>query len=165
MNLRELTADQEAILAQVENGDFTLDDVSDHLDMLEEDRNKKIENYLHVINRLTSEEVTVTAELDRLQTIRQQKEKALSNIKNWLLISMKDGEKHDFDLFKVSRVKGREVVTVTDINKIPQIYITERTSVSVDKRKLLDYLKGVKEKGLGIEGAEIATGNPRLRIK
>ena len=148
MNLRELTADQEAILAQVENGDFTLDDVSDHLDMLEEDRNKKIENYLHVINRLTSEEVTVTAELDRLQTIRQQKEKALSNIKNWLLISMKDGEKHDFDLFKVSRVKGREVVTVTDINKIPQIYITERTSVSVDKRKLLDYLKGVKEKGI-----------------
>lgn len=42
MNLRELTNDQEAILAQVESGDFTLDDVSDHLDMLEEDRNKRL---------------------------------------------------------------------------------------------------------------------------
>ena len=30
MNLRELTHDQQAILAQVESGDFTLSDVSDH---------------------------------------------------------------------------------------------------------------------------------------
>jgi hypothetical protein len=165
MNLRELTDDQQAILAQVENGDFSLDDVSDHLEMLEEDRNKKIESYLHVINRLHSEEVTVTAEIDRLQTIRQQKEKAVANMKGWLLMSMKDGEKHEFDLFKVSRVKGREVVRVTDIDKIPQSYITERTSVSVDKKKLLAYLKKLEEGGNGIEGAEISTGNSSLRIK
>ena len=52
MNLRELTDDQNAILAQVESGDFTLDQVEDHLSMLKEDRESKIESYLHVINRL-----------------------------------------------------------------------------------------------------------------
>ena len=162
MNLRELTHDQEAILAQVENGDFTLDDVGDHLDMLEEDRNKKIENYLHVINRLVSEEVTVTAEIDRLQTIRQQKEKAVSNMKGWLLMSMKDGEKHDFDLFKVSRVKGREVLQLNDGDKIPAKYKEcKPESWYVDKRAVLKDLKA----GVKIEGAEISTGNPSLRIK
>ena len=162
MNLRELTEDQSAILAQVENGDFTLDDVSDHLDMLEEDRNKKIESYLHVINRLTSEETTVTAEIDRLQTIRKQKEKATSNMKSWLLMSMKDGEKHEFDLFKVSRVKGREVVQITDGDKVNVKYKECKPEQwNINKRELLNALK----EGVEIEGAEISFGNSSLRIK
>tara|TARA_R110000824_G_scaffold261660_1_gene450414 strand:+ start:688 stop:1176 length:489 start_codon:yes stop_codon:yes gene_type:complete len=162
MNLRELTDDQQAILAQVENGDFSLDDVSDHLEMLEEDRNKKIESYLHVINRLYSEEVTVTAEIDRLQTIRQQKEKAVANTKNWLLMSMKDGEKHEFDLFKVSRVKGREVLQVTNGDLVPQAYYTHKPETwSLDKREVLKALKAGKE----LQGVEITTGKPSLRIK
>ena len=162
MNLRKLTHDQEAILAQVESGDFTLDDVSDHLEMLEEDRNKKIENYLHVINRLTSEEKTVTAEIDRLQTIRQSKEKALSNIKEWLLMSMKDGEKHEFDLFKVSRVKGREVCQLVDSNKLPQKFMVHKPEAwNPDKKEILKALKA----GEQVAGAELTTGNPSLRIK
>jgi hypothetical protein len=162
MNLRQLTNDQEAILAQVENGDFTLDDVSDHLDMLEEDRNKKIENYLYVINRLDSEAASIKSEVMRLEKIGDKKLDALVNIKNWLLMSMKDGEKHDFDLFKVSRVKGREVLQINDGDKINVKYKEcKPESWSVDKRAVLKDLKA----GIEIEGAEIATGNPSLRIK
>ena len=106
MNLRELTSDQIAILAQVECGAFTLDDVSDHLELLGSERNKKIESYLHVINRLDSEVCTLALEIKRLDTIRDGRCNALANMKAWLLMSMKDGEKHEFDLFKVSRVKG-----------------------------------------------------------
>ena len=162
MNLRELTADQEAILAKVESGDFTLDQVSDHLDMLDSERKQKIENYLHVINRLYNEEVTVTAEIDRLQEIRRSKEKALANIKSWLLMSMKDGEKHDFDLFKVSRVKGREVVKVTNSALVPEEYLTHHEESWTTNKKLI--LKELK-KGTDIKGAELTTGNPSLRIK
>lgn len=162
MNLRELTNDQEAILVQVESGDFTIDDVSDHLEMLDSERNAKIENYLHVINRLSTEEATVTAEIDRLQSIRMSKEKSLKNLKEWLLISMKDGEKHEFDLFKVTRVKGREVLQINDGDKIPASYKEcKPESWHVDKRRLLAELK----KGVEVEGAEITTGNPSLRIK
>lgn len=162
MNLRELTEDQNAILAQVESGDFTLEQVEDHLDMLDTERKQKIENYLHVINRLHNEEATVTAEIDRLQSIRQSKEKALTNIKSWLLMSMKDGEKHDFDLFKVSRVKGREKVSVIDEKKIGVKYLVHKPeSYSVDKRALLADLKN----GDVINGAELTTGEPSLRIK
>jgi len=161
MNLRELTSDQEAILAQVEDGEFSLDEVSDHLDMLEEDRNKKIENYLHVINRLQTDVVAVTAELDRLYEIERSKAKALARVKEWLLMSMRDGEKHEFDLFKVSRVKGREVLQVNDTSNVPEQYVNIKMVNTLDKRSMLADLKAGKE----IKGAEISVGNPSLRIK
>lgn len=161
MNLRELTHDQRAILAQVENGDFTLDDVSDHLDMLDSERKQKIENYLHVINRLTSEGETISNEIKRLKEIETSKAKALVNIKAWLLISMKDGEKHEFDLFKVSRVKGREVLQLNSTNNISTKYKTVKQIETIDKRLLLADLKA----GAEIKGAEIATGNASLRIR
>ena len=162
MNLRELTEDQNSILAQVESGDFTLDDVSDHLDMLQEDRNKKIESYLHVINRLSGEFNTIEVELKRLDVLASNKAVALSNIKNWLLMSMKDGEKHEFDLFKVSRVKGRDVLQINASDKVPVKYKEcKPESWHIDKRALL---KAMKE-GAEVEGAEITTGNPSLRIK
>jgi hypothetical protein len=162
MNLRELTSDQEAILAQVESGDFTLDDVSDHLEMLESERNKKIESYLFVINRLATEEQVVQVEIDRLEVIRQQKAIALLNTKDWLMASMKDGEKHEFDLFKVSRSQGREVVHITDANNIPMEYMTVKPeSWHIDKRLVLAELK----KGVEFSGAEIVRGKSSLRIK
>ena len=161
MNLRDLTSDQQAILAQVESGDFTLDDVSDHLELLESERNKKIENYLYVINRLNSEVATVKSEIDRLYAIEYAKAKALVNIKSWLLMSMKDGEKHEFDLFKVSRVKGREVLQLNSANDVPAKYKTSKYIETLDKRAMLTDLKA----GAEIKGAEITTGNPSLRIK
>ena len=161
MNLRELTHDQEAILHQVSSGDFNLEDVSDHLELLESERNDKIENYLHVINRLNSECNTIADEVKRLEIIRDGKANALDRVKSWLLMSMKDGEKHQFDLFKVSRVKGREVLSITDSDFKHADYVTFKSVKSIDKRLLLSTLKA----GVEIDGAEITTGNPSLRIK
>lgn len=161
MNLRDLTHDQQTILAQVENGDFTLDDVSDHLELLDSERKQKIENYLHVINRLQGQLVNITNEIHRLRSIEHNKETSLKNIEAWLLMSMKDGEKHEFDLFKVSRVKGREVVRIEDDSLIPEDYTTFKQVRSVDKRAILTDLKG----GAEVYGAELTTGKPSLRIK
>ena len=161
-SLRQLTDDQQAILAQVESGDFSLDDVSDHLEMLEEDRNKKIESYCFVINRLESDALRLRAEIERLLTLEAAKVKALNNTKNWLTMSLQDGEKHEFDLFKVSRVKGREVLQVNDGDLVPQAYYTHKPETwSLDKREVLKALKAGKE----LQGVEIATGKPSLRIK
>lgn len=161
MNLRELTGDQEKILAQVESGDFSIEDVSDHLEMLGSERTQKIENYLHVINRIESQITPAQAELDRLQKIVDTKKQNLANIKQWLLISLKDGEKHEFDLFTVSRVKGRQVVNITDDDAIIEDYTSFKEVRSVDKRTILADLKAGKE----VTGAELTTGKASLRIK
>jgi hypothetical protein len=163
MNLRELTEDQEAILKQVEDGDFSIDDVSDHLDMLEEDRNKKIESYLHVINNLQSKVSVKTDEIKRIEALRDVETTALERIKDWLLLSMKDGEKHDFDLFKVSRVKGRDVVSMLNEHKIPRKYFTDEVIIDPkpDKKEILKALKA----GVEMDGAEIKQSKSSLRIK
>ena len=161
MNLRELTNDQKGILKQVEGGDFNLDDVSDHLELLESERNKKIENYLHVINDLEAKYKAATNEAERVCNIALSRKKALDNIKEWLLMSMKDGEKRDFDLFRVSKVKGREKVKIINETLIDDCYTSHRTVMSIDKRMVLEDLK----KGYKLDGAEIEVGNSSLRIK
>ena len=161
MNLRELTDEQNAILSQVEDGDFSLDDVSDHLNMLKSERDDKIHNYLHVINSLENDLAPLVIEIERLTKIKKVKYKALENIREWLCMSMRDGETHEFDLFSVKRVKGREVVNVTDFNQIPSKFINVVSSSSADKSWMLRELKDDVE----IPGAEIKIGNPSLRIK
>tara|TARA_R110002167_G_scaffold19341_2_gene71510 strand:+ start:3349 stop:3843 length:495 start_codon:yes stop_codon:yes gene_type:complete len=162
VSLRDLTEDQTAILAQVESGDFSLDDVADHLELLDSERKDKIESYLHVINRLYSEVKMVTAELDRLHDIESAKAKALERVKSWLLVNMKDGEKFEYPLFKVSRSKGREVVSITDEKAIPMDYFNIKPETwAVDKKLVLSQLKA----GETIPGAEIKRGNSSLRIK
>lgn len=162
MNLRDLTNDQLAIKQLVENGDLTADDVKDHLDSLTEDRNAKIENILFVINELDSRESTLDAEIARLNESKKSTSNNIEKLKNYLLLNMEDGEKHEFDLFKVSRVKGREVVNILSESDIPKDYMTHKPETwSPDKRKILSDLK----KGNNINGAEITKGKPSLRIK
>lgn len=160
MNLRDLTKDQEAILAQVESGDFSLDDVSDHLEMLEEERNKKIENYLYVINKLDSQCEVLIKEIDRLSAILIAKRDAVKRVKDMLLHNLKDGEKHEYDLFSVTRVKGREKVNIlSELSGIPTKYL--KTTISADKRLIMQDLKAGKE----VKGAELITGESSLRLK
>ena len=65
MNLRELTNDQLGILELVNNGDLSEDDVKDHLDMITDERNKKIENILYVISDFQSTETALKRSEER----------------------------------------------------------------------------------------------------
>jgi len=117
---------------------------------------------LYVINLLEAKLKSKTDEIKRIEALRDVEANALVNIKGWLLMSMQDGEKHEFDLFKVRRVKGPEVVSVIDESKVNKAYFnTIPESFRLNKKLILDTLKA----GVGVKGAEITTGNPSLRIK
>ena len=161
MNLRELTQEQSAILALVESGELTEEQVRDHLDMLDDDIKTKIENTLFVINRLESIEKSASDEIDRISQIKKSAQTKKQNLKDWLNLNMADGQSFEFDLFKVSKVKGREIASVTDESKLPARFIKVKESVSVDKTQLLKDLKA----GINVDGAEISTAKSSLRIK
>ena len=161
MNLRELTQEQAAILALVENGELTEDQVRDHLDMLDDDIKTKIENTLFVINRLESIEKSASDEIERISQIKKSAQTKKQNLKDWINLSMTDGQSFEFDLFKVSKVKGREIASVTDESKLPARFIKVKESISVDKTQLLKDLKA----GINVDGAEISIGKSSLRIK
>ena len=159
MNLRELTQEQQGILELVENTDLTMQDVDDHLSGISEARDKKIESCAFVINRLESDSGIIKAEIDRLKELSGSKQAAVVRAKEWLVMNMDGGEKHEFDLFKVSRVKGRQVAIVTDEEKLAE-FTNEKIVKSIDKRALLEALKAGN-----VDGAEIGIGKPSLRIK
>ena len=161
MNLRELTQEQAAILALVENGELTEDQVRDHIDILDDDIKTKIENTLFVINRLESIEKSASDEIERISQIKKLAQTKKQNLKDWLNLNMTDGQSFEFDLFKVSKVKGREIANVTDESKLPARFIKVKESISVDKTQLLKDLKA----GINVDGAEISIGKSSLRIK
>ena len=161
MNLRELTEDQKKILSLVEDGELTFDEVADHIEFIESERTVKIENYLHVINRLESELSTVSGEIDRLETIRKTKSNSISRLKDWLSECVGEDEKFEFDLFKVSKRKGRKIVEVINQNDIPSSFVDVRQSIHIDKKKIMEKLK----LGEDIPGVKMATGKSSLIIK
>ncbi|MCP3700961.1 MAG: hypothetical protein GY920_21075 [Aliivibrio sp.] len=161
MNLRELTEDQTAILKMVENSELSEEDVKDHLEYLTEDRNKKIENYLYVLSGLELKAAAKHAEIKRIKELADLDERSIDRLKSWLLECMNDGEKHEFDLFKVTKVKGRQVVSVISAVDIPEKYRTIKQTETLDKRGILADLKN----GAEIKGAELSTGKSSLRIK
>lgn len=161
MNLRELTQEQKEIQALIENGDFTAEQVADHMQMLEGDIKQKIEDTLYVLANKQSRETALTSEIERLTEIKNRESKEIERIKEWLLFNLDDGQKFEFDLFTVSRVKGREVLGEFEQSKLPARYIKTKETVSVDRVQLLKDVKA----GIAVEGVSIAIGEPSLRIK
>jgi len=159
MNLRELTIEQQQIMDALENGDFTPEQVSDHLDGIEAARDKKIERCLFVLSELESGVDAIESEIDRLRTNSKYLSNRSASLRSWIVDNMEDGEKHEYPLFKVSKVKGRQVVNITDKSLLGG-YITEEVVEKLDKRTLLADLKNGD-----VKGAEIVIGRSSLRIK
>lgn len=159
MNLRELTIEQKQILDAVENGDFTPEQVADHLDGITQAREEKIEGCLFVLRQVESQRDMIAAECDRLEVMESSLKKQASRLREWMLDNMEDGEKHEYPLFEVSKVKGRQVAQVNDQSKLGA-YITKEVVEKLDKRALLADLKNGE-----VDGAEIIIGKSSLRIK
>ena len=158
MNLRELTIEQQQILDAVENGDFTPEQVADHLDGITQAREEKIEGCLHVLNQCERKLTEVVDEVVRLQNIEASIRSNIDRIKGWLLSNMEDGEKHEYPLFKISKVRGRQTALVTEWELLDD-YITEEITEKLDRRALLSALKNG-----AVDGAEIIISKSSLRI-
>lgn len=158
MNLRELTDEQNKLIALVETGVMSLGDISDHLDMVSSCRKDKIESTLAVIAQLKSDAKAASDEVKRLQAIAKVKGNSAINLSNWVRCNMEVGEKLDFELFSVSKGKGLPVVNITDESMLVGKY--RLVTTSIDKKTLLSDLKIGK-----VMGAELAQGEPSLRIK
>ncbi len=158
MNLRELTEEQSKLIALVDTGVMSLEDISDHLDMVSSCRKDKIESTLAVITQLKSDAKAAEDEAKRLQYIAKVKGNSAKSLTNWVRCNMEVGEKIDFKLFSVSKGKGLPVVNITDESMLVEKYKVVTTSI--DRKTLLSDLK------IGmVMGAELAQGEPSLRIK
>jgi len=65
-------------------------------------------------------------------------------------------------LFSITLAKGRDIVSVYDEDAIDSEYLTVKTSITPDKRAIMQALKGDPD---SVEGATLIKSEPSLRIK
>jgi len=159
--LRELTEDQLAIMALVTDGELNIEDVADHLDMLKGEKVNKIESCLFVLADMEAKVSVLDGEVGRLKSIQEQTKRAISSLRDYVTYYLEDGEKHEYDLFTVSRVKGRDIVQIINQDDLPEEWIKTKITKSPDKTGILKALKAGDE----VPGCTVTKSSPSLRIK
>ena len=102
-------------------------------------------------------------EIKRLQAKKEQFNSTKQSMNNYLRENMEASgiKKITCPLFSITLAKGRDVVVIDDEALIPDEYVTVKTVIAPDKRKLM---KAMKE-GESIPGAHTEETEPSIRIK
>ena len=160
--LYELTKQLDELHTMVLDGEATEDHLSDTMEMIEGEFQEKALNVAKFMRSLSPSIEAIDNEIKRLQD----RKKAITNksdwVKNYLLSNMEasDIKKIECDLFTITRVKPRDIVVVDDLDKLPDDYVSVKTSLAADKKALLKALKDGEE----IEGAHIGQGEASIKI-
>jgi hypothetical protein len=133
------------------------------LDALQLAFNDKVSNIGRWTINLIRKEDILKAEIERLEKRQKVFENLRSRLKNYLMLCMQSAEKTkvEFPQFTVSVQRNPPSAEVLDEAKVPGQYVKVIQITQLDKKKLLEDLKGGKE----IPGARLATGKTHLRIR
>lgn len=161
--LFELTKDQAELKALVESGELTEEMAADTFEAMQMELDDKITAYCRVIQSFDNDLALIKAEIDRLTTLKGEKENQIKRVKKSLMLGLVNLEKNNFDtgLFKGHIRKGSVSVNILDPNKIPAEFIEVKVQEVPDKNAIKAALKD----GAKIEGAELKQGESSLVIK
>jgi len=161
--LYEIANEFSEVMAMVESGDLSIDDVKDTIDAMSMEFKDKAKNCLMFLRIKESEVDAAKKEIDRINAIKNSAQASCDKMKQYVKQCMEQMELKSLDLqtFKVTLKAPTQKVEVLEESKIPSEYfrVIPETK-AVDKVKLLAALK------LGeVEGAELVDGERALLIK
>lgn len=135
----------------------------DCLDDIKDAFEEKAHNIIAVATTLDSDINAIDAQIKRLQERKKAINSNVERLKEYLRYNMEVSgiNKISHPLFSITLGKPSATCEVTDQSLLPDDYVTVKTEIKPDKRKILKDLK----EGVEIEGAEIIEGKPSLRIK
>jgi hypothetical protein len=160
MNLYEITQEAQYLAALLETEELTPELEAELLINQEQLQIKGI-NYAKVISNYQSESDAIDAEIKRLKTMKESRDKKV----NWLTESLKKAmlvsgiEKIESPLFKIS-LRRSEAVEVDVVEALPASFQNVKNVVTADKMAIKEAIK----KGENVFGARIIE-NFNLSIK
>jgi hypothetical protein len=163
MHLYELSNQYKGLAALAQDPDADEEAISDTLEGLEGDIQAKAEGLLMVVNSIKSDVDVVDAEIKRLQAIKKSRTNRMNSLREYLRFNMDSAgiSKITCPLFTITLAKPRKMVNVIDVDRLPDKYTEEVTTLKVDKAALLRDLKA----GEVIAGAELLDSQPALLIR
>ena len=160
-NLYELTNDFIKLQQLIEDGEFSLEDLADTMEMINEDIEQKAENYGLIMTNLQTMIDGIEKETQRLNDYKKSLTTGIEGLKTNLANSMLAINKTKFktEHFQFSFRKS-ETVEILDQSLIPADYINVKTTETANKTEIKKALKN----GCIIEGV-ILKENQNLQIK
>lgn len=162
MKLYEITEQYRELLALADDQDMA-QAVSDTLEAVADDFNKKAEMVSNVVLNFQSDIASIDSEIKRLQQRKTQIKNKEDSLKEYLRMNMERTgiSKISCPLFSITCAKGREVAVVDQADELPDDYVSVKTSIEPDKKKITDDLKA----GVDIPGARLERTKSSIRIK
>lgn len=158
--LYELTDDYNNLLAMVDSGDFTQEEIKDTLDGIHGEIDDKLQSTVCVIREMEAEAKKFEAEIERMAGIKKSYSNTANKLKDYIRFEMeKSGIEKSKGLFSISLGKPSIQIQISDIELIPDSY--KKVSVTADKSAIKKAING----GAQIDGAEIIDGSKRLTIR
>lgn len=163
MRLYDISQQFISIQELAENDESMIEAVADTMEGIAADFEQKGQAVVVIFKGMEADIEAIDSELKRLS----EKKKAIQNRVEWLRNYLQDNmaatgiTKISCPLFNITLSEAAKQVEVFDESALPDDYVTVKTVLSPDKRKLLADLK----EGVDIPGAMLVEGTRRLTIK
>ena len=163
MKLYELTQQHKELATLAETDENMAEAVENTMEALEGDFNDKAISLITVVNNINSDVTAIQDEIDRLTLRKKTMTNRQDSMREYLRINMEASEitKITCPLFTITLAKGRDMVQIDDVEKIPTDYLNIKTSFVPMKKEILADLKTGKE----IPGTLLIKSKTSLRIK
>lgn len=161
--LYKIADDYKALVALVETGEATQEMIADTIEGVEGMLIEKAENIVHIANDYSRSIEAIDNEVKRLNDMKKTLKNQQDSLKEYLRLNMERTgiDKIECPLFKITLRKDSKAAQINDESALPDDYVTVKTTITPDKRKILADLKN----GVKIDGAELTTGKTSILIK
>lgn len=137
--------------------------IADTLEGVTGDIQEKAQAIVAVRAGMESDISAIDTEIARLQDRKKAIKNRDDSVRNYLKTNMEAAGITNIkcSLFSITLAKGRDVVVIDSEEDLPDEYVSVKTTVAPDKKKILDDLKAGKD----VAGARLGKTDTSLRIK
>jgi hypothetical protein len=162
-HLYEITDSVRELQTLAMDGDIPEDCLRDTLEAVGGEFKDKAKQVAFVIQNMGAPIPAIDAQIARLQAMKKSIQSREEWLKNYLLENMTAAGITEIacDLFTLSISKGRESVSVDNMDLLADEYVRVKTDISADKVAIAAAIKA----GIAVAGASMVRGSPSLKIK
>jgi len=161
--LHQITDKHRELMELAETSEDMAQAVADTMESIEGEFEEKALSLMSVVSNMDGDVLAINVEIERLTSRKKTVENRQASMKNYLKMNMEASNinKITCPLFTITLAKGRDIVQIDNLNKIPADYLNIKTSYTPMKKEILAALK----EGEKIEGASLVKSDSSIRIK
>lgn len=164
MKLYEIANNYQQVLQLAEAGELDEQTTKDTLESIGGEFADKARNCMMIVRQLESDAAGIDTEIDRLKSLRNQTDKSIESLKDYIKFGMEatNCEKLDLGIFKLTLKAPSKAVEIFDESLLPTDYFVVVPETKRPDKSMIS--KAIKD-GIDVSGAKLIDGKRALLIK